>query len=401
MFKFTYILLLFAFFNAKAEKPTLVWERNDFRWVTALRVYNDSTIIICDGEDESLLMWINSDNGEIIDTLHLGFYSTNFIFTPDSSKLVFEKGISSHVFLDINTKEIVNEINVGRFEFLDNENILIFNDYGLLKMNIVSSVIDTLWDDMTYKGWRHRMLSGSCVSYDKKYALIQYEAWQSPPVEKRKFVVKLFDIQNKKVLTTFDYADYVLFSPNNKIFSIFKLNEGIREFYSIQNLNIPLLTSTSQYLEFSSNGNFIIENHQYLKYFHTLELIYSLEQDFYNQNINEQLNEWYVTFKRYLRKYDITGITGIEGITESNILIVYPNPAENNIFYKLNIISSSYYRIEIINSLGKIIFKNELGYLNKGEYESNISLSNFNSGQYILRISNNKDNSFSKKFIIE
>jgi hypothetical protein len=96
-------------------------------------------------------------------------------------------------------------------------------------------------------------------------------------------------------------------------------------------------------------------------------------------------------------KITLSDETGLEDI--NNLAFrVFPNPAKNHIFVKLNEISSSNITIALLNSSGTII--KEKKFENIEELKQPINIRNMNSGVYFIRVYNEKYSNI-KKIIIK
>ena len=82
----------------------------------------------------------------------------------------------------------------------------------------------------------------------------------------------------------------------------------------------------------------------------------------------------------------------MEDIKELNI---YPNPTSDYINVEFTSQNSSDYIIRIISSNGNDVFMKEINNLS-GDYKTNIDLSRFSKGNYLIEISNGKDKIYKK-----
>jgi hypothetical protein len=72
--------------------------------------------------------------------------------------------------------------------------------------------------------------------------------------------------------------------------------------------------------------------------------------------------------------------------------VISPNPAEDKLNIKL-LSANENVKLEVFDVLGKLIYKGEITQL-----ESSVNISNWKSGVYLVRVSNNKTNQ-TKRFI--
>src|SRR5690606_24426245 len=88
----------------------------------------------------------------------------------------------------------------------------------------------------------------------------------------------------------------------------------------------------------------------------------------------------------------LVGTIGMEDM-ELDQLVLFPNPAQNEItIYASSNISSSA-QIEIHNTLGQLVYKS--GFVNSGK----IDISGFQSGVYFVKVIADNNQSFTKKLV--
>jgi hypothetical protein len=100
-------------------------------------------------------------------------------------------------------------------------------------------------------------------------------------------------------------------------------------------------------------------------------------------NLNPDEDNFYVTARGAKDTYIIKLVVenmAMDNLINSQNILIYPNPAHNQIFVKTNSISSNSF--EIFNMTGKLV--------KKGKFESNhpISISDIPKGLYIIKINN-------------
>ena len=93
--------------------------------------------------------------------------------------------------------------------------------------------------------------------------------------------------------------------------------------------------------------------------------------------------------------YTISTI-GIDENYLSSGIKVYPNPANDKLYIDLNTLISGG-RIEIINTLGKVVLQKEIGVSKVIE----LNIDHLKAGEYIVRIINNEKDIFVRQLIIE
>lgn len=103
----------------------------------------------------------------------------------------------------------------------------------------------------------------------------------------------------------------------------------------------------------------------------------------------------------YLDNINITGTinTGINSASATeNSLLLYPNPNNGSFNLVFNSVSKSTYKIQITNTLGQVIYQENLKDFT-GNYFKNIDIANYGKGVYTVNISN-ADNQSLKKVIV-
>jgi PKD repeat protein len=90
--------------------------------------------------------------------------------------------------------------------------------------------------------------------------------------------------------------------------------------------------------------------------------------------------------------------TGVEASENTNALQVYPNPNDGNFTLSFNVGISADYTVEIINSLGQLVFREELKNF-KGEYKKALSVVQYGKGVYTLSLTNDKNEQIRKVLV--
>jgi hypothetical protein len=78
-------------------------------------------------------------------------------------------------------------------------------------------------------------------------------------------------------------------------------------------------------------------------------------------------------------------LTSVNGLKEVNGLTLYPNPNNGKFVLKGNVADNVEYKIEIINALGQVVYKDNAT-ANSGQLNKEIQLSNVANGIYLLRL---------------
>ncbi|MEZ4906487.1 MAG: T9SS type A sorting domain-containing protein [Saprospiraceae bacterium] len=85
-----------------------------------------------------------------------------------------------------------------------------------------------------------------------------------------------------------------------------------------------------------------------------------------------------------------------------NLKSVSPNPSNGNINLDFEVKQNSNLFFYVFDANGKLVFKNNLGQYQQGNFNKNINLESLSSGVYFIKLQNDEDGVFvSKKLIIE
>jgi hypothetical protein len=93
--------------------------------------------------------------------------------------------------------------------------------------------------------------------------------------------------------------------------------------------------------------------------------------------------------------------TGIDVLVDSSAFSVYPNPSDGNFNIFFFEQTKSNYKIELINMLGQVVFKDQL--INfSGQYSKSINISEYGKGIYTITLTNDSDyHQNVKKVVVE
>lgn len=94
---------------------------------------------------------------------------------------------------------------------------------------------------------------------------------------------------------------------------------------------------------------------------------------------------------------DWAGITNVDN--GENHMNIYPNPAKDHATIDLGIVNSGNAVIKIYDVSGKLVFSENLGYLNEGIHQYNVNCSKFNRGMYLVNINIGKESATSKLIV--
>jgi hypothetical protein len=98
------------------------------------------------------------------------------------------------------------------------------------------------------------------------------------------------------------------------------------------------------------------------------------------------------------RSFVTVSSTGIDEVSLSG-LSIYPNPANDKVFLRIEMNESLTAQVALVDLLGKTIFSNELN-LTAGSNLKEMRLDNLNKGIYILRLTI-KGQTTNQKLIVE
>lgn len=91
-------------------------------------------------------------------------------------------------------------------------------------------------------------------------------------------------------------------------------------------------------------------------------------------------------------------VTGINNINFDSSFSIFPNPAKNNVYVKLNNATNANCVIEIVNAMGQTVQVNNLG--NNSEISTSVSISNLSAGIYFVKTTLG-DKVSARKLIVE
>ena len=87
--------------------------------------------------------------------------------------------------------------------------------------------------------------------------------------------------------------------------------------------------------------------------------------------------------------------TGINDLTVTNSLVVFPNPSNGVFTTSFNTLKADNYSVKITNTLGQVVYEEELNNFN-GTYSKEINIAAYGKGVYMLSISNSKNEDVKK-----
>ncbi len=407
MFKYMYILLIFAFFNAKAEEPNLVWQ-TALPEVQSMFILNDSTILMhADYLRKSAIpvtWFVNIETGEIIDSLFHGVsYIKSTKLSPNGKILALCSRTSNGdgvLLFDLTTKKIINKFeSIGDITFKDDENIYVFYDYGIYLLNILTGEKELIFEKEVYHpkyGMRIEIGPfGSKFNSNGKYALVIYDKGYLVNLETK-----------EEVGSVAGPNDTYVFNPKNPDELVVYGGEQMH-FYNTNDPSEPYLAPYKKvYFDEHIIGNHYGAFSEDGKYFAIYYLgwirIYDLEtkelkNKVYLAGITFNLYNNFVFLNQSARqyKYDISSLRVNES---NNPIMVFPNPNTGNLTFNFHLQKTGNYDVKIINSIGQEVLNQNLGYLLLGANSITKELL-LPNGTYFITITNGIEN-YNSQFII-
>ncbi len=405
MFKFTYILLIFAFFNAEAEEPNLVWESR-YHDVHSMSFINDSTLIIQSANYGGVTYFVNQKNGIASDSIIHKVNDLTFnILSPDK-KVLACGGRRNGILIDLENKKFIKNIeSKGDIAFKDDENIYVFYDYGIYLQNISTGEKELIFEKEVYHpkyGMRIEIGPfGSKFNSNGKYALVIYDKGYLVNLETK-----------EEVGSVAGPNDTYVFNPKNPDELVVYGGEQMH-FYNTKDSAVPL---EQPYLEPYKKVYFdehIIGNHYGAfsedgEYFAVSYLGWIRIYDLETKELKNKVYLPGVTFNLYNNflflnrsgaqyKYDISSYLNVKS-QSINEIEVFPNPNNGNLTFNFNLQQSGKYDLKIINSAGQEVINQDLGFLLLG---NNSITKEFQlpNGTYFITITNGIEN-YNSQFII-
>lgn len=91
---------------------------------------------------------------------------------------------------------------------------------------------------------------------------------------------------------------------------------------------------------------------------------------------------------------DVRNFFATVGIAESNYdvksLSAFPNPANDQLMVRFDMVQASPVTFQVVNSLGQVVMENPMGELTAGEHSVQLSVSGLAAGAYYLRMTSNE-----------
>ena len=115
-------------------------------------------------------------------------------------------------------------------------------------------------------------------------------------------------------------------------------------------------------------------------------------------NSGQTFGSWYWLSRVPMIRLNFGLISSINTHDLNSNLVLYPNPVEDQLTFRLSLFSSGYYNIDVIDLYGRKLISQNV-YLDRGSYRD-INVSSLNPGLYILNISN-EDKVINRRFVKE
>jgi hypothetical protein len=396
MFKFTYILLFFAFINAKAQEPDLVWEKN-YHDIHSMFFLNDTTLLMHGSDNGGVTYFINPENGIAFDSIIHGVNDLVHNKVSPNKKILASSGRRNGILIDIEKKVLIKIIDSKRdITFKDDENLYVMdNENSIYLLNFDSNEKELIWSKEVFTYPQNVKLFlgfNSRFSYDGKYAI--------PTLDGGYFV----NLETKEVEGGSDGQATYEFNPTN--FNEFIVYGGEQiQLYNVNDLKKPYhkiyfeeKIIGNHYGTYSEDGNYFAVS--YLGWIRIYDLeTHELKSKVYLPGVSFNFKNNFLFLNRSgaQYKYDISSYLSIE----SNSYIdfeVFPNPNNGFLTFNFDLEKSGKYDIKIINSVGQEVYKEDLGYLQKGQNNITKELTLIN-GTYYTTITNGID-LYKTQFII-
>ncbi len=397
MFKYMYILLIFAFFNAKAEEPTLVWEMkiND---IESSYLLNDSTVLLHSNylrnSHIAVTWYMDFETGKIKDSIFHGVFNISYTHISPNKKILAVGNYERVVLIDLQTKQVLKQFDSQRDFVFKNDSILYVMKEGIYEINIITNETKQIWKNEAETGWPPTHISlgyKSMFSYDAKYAVVITN------------FPSLFDINKGEIVQGYSSNSIPVFNPYNYNEFIFYGGERI-DIYSFDDLINP---KSKIYLDphvlgeplmkIVNNGNhYALRDYRSIRFYNSINYSKDYEIDPVGIDFILVNNKIYINKGNIHYLYDISSILSTEETQPKNT-IIKPNPNDGTFDLVLEIQIPENYEFSIINSIGEIVYiDNKFLKIGVNNINFNLSLPN---GYYIFSLKSN-NNIITEKFII-
>ncbi len=397
MFKFTYILLIFAFFNAEAEEPNLIWQK-EIPGVQSSLKYNDSIMFMHSNRIRNVpgnVTWlVDFNTGDIVDSIFHDMSVVIYSKLSPNKKILAIGNYGRVVLIDLQTKQVLKQFDSQRDFVFKNDSILYVMKEGIYEINIITNETKQIWKNEAETGWPPTHISlgyKSMFSYDAKYAVVITN------------FPSLFDINKGEIVQGYSSNSIPVFNPYNYNEFIFYGGERI-DIYSFDDLINP---KSKIYLDphvlgeplmkIVNNGNhYALRDYRSIRFYNSINYSKDYEIDPVGIDFILVNNKIYINKGNIHYLYDISSILSTEETQPKNT-IIKPNPNDGTFDLVLEIQIPENYEFSIINNIGEIVYIDNK-FLNNGINNINFNLS-LPNGYYIISIKNN-NNILTEKFII-
>ena len=115
-------------------------------------------------------------------------------------------------------------------------------------------------------------------------------------------------------------------------------------------------------------------------------------------NSGQTFGSWYWLSRAPMIRLNFGLISSVNTYDLNSNLVLYPNPVEDQLTFRLSFLSSDYYNIDVVDLYGRKLISQNI-YLDRDSYRY-INVSSLDPGLYILNISN-EDKVINRRFVKE
>lgn len=93
--------------------------------------------------------------------------------------------------------------------------------------------------------------------------------------------------------------------------------------------------------------------------------------------------------------------TGLEDLDENSTVVIYPNPANDHVELRFNLLNNASTKLQVINATGQMVDEKDFGTLNQGTQSFEYSTNHLQKGLYFFVISSGNEAPVSKKVVLQ
>lgn len=150
--------------------------------------------------------------------------------------------------------------------------------------------------------------------------------------------------------------------------------------------------------------NNIFRNNEGVSYPYAIGEVGAVTTSFYGETYYYYFYNWQVESENFICTSDRIAVevspVAINDLTEVSALRLFPNPATSKLSLELTLLENINLELNITNSLGQLIYKEQLSDLGIGAHLHSVDVSQLPAGIYQLQLSNN-DHSATMKVVVE